>query len=222
MKITPLRVAANPERKSEPPRSRPAPSARRIAQRRWFVLIAKRALPIAALALLTCVALWPEFSKDATTARVAFRRGMVEPESGQLTKARYNGVDDGGRRYTITADTAQQVSPERINLTAPIGDLTLDNGVWLHGLSREGVYMQQQGQLDLSGDVTLYRDDGVTLQTDAATLDLKADAATSASKVHAEGPFGTLDAQGFSLFDGGAIIQFFGPSRLVLNGGKQR
>lgn len=82
--------------------------------------------------------------------------------------------------------------------------------------------MQQLGQLDLSGNVTLYRDDGITLQTDAATLDVKANAAASASKVHAEGPFGTLDAQGFSLFEGGAIMQFHGPSRLVLNGGKQR
>ena len=222
MTITPLKIVSNPGRKSEPPRARPAPSARRIAQRRWLVLIAKRVLPVAALALLTSVALWPELSKDATTARVAFRRGMVEPESGQLTKARYNGVDDGGRRYTITADTAQQVTPERINLSAPIGDLTLDNGVWLHGLSREGVYMQQLGQLDLSGNVTLYREDGITLQTDTATLDVKASAAASASKVHAEGPFGTLDAQGFSMFEGGAIMQFHGPSRLVLNGGSQR
>lgn len=222
MTITPLKIVSNPRRKMEPPRVRPAPSAASIARRRWLVLIAKRVLPVAALALLTSVALWPELNKDATTARLAFRRGMVEPESGQLTKAHYNGVDEGGRRYTITADTARQVTPERINLTAPIGDLTLDSGVWLHGLSREGVYMQQLGQLDLSGNVTLYRDDGITLQTDAATLDVKANAAASASKVHAEGPFGTLDAQGFSLFEGGAIMQFHGPSRLVLNGGKQR
>lgn len=186
------------------------------------MLIAKRVLPVAALALLTSVALWPELSKDAATARMAFRRGTVEPENGQLTQARYNGVDDGGRPYTITADTAHQVTPDRINLQAPVGDVTLGNNVWLRGKSREGVYMQQQGLLDLSGDVWLYRDDGTMLQTDAATLDVKANAAVSAAKVHVEGPFGTLDAQGFSLFEGGAVMQFHGPSRLVLNGSTRR
>jgi lipopolysaccharide export system protein LptC len=222
MTIKPLKVARPSERSLEPPRPRPAPSARGIASRRWLVLIAKRVLPVAALALLTSVALWPGLNKDATTARIVFGRGMVEPENGQLTQVRYNGVDEGGRPYTITADTARQVTPDRINLQAPIGDVTLGHDVWLHGKSREGVYMQQQGLLDLSGNVTLYRDDGITLQTDAATLDVKADAAASAAKVHAEGPFGTLDAQGFSMFEGGDIIQFHGPSRLVLNGSTRR
>lgn len=222
MTITPLKAARPSERSLEPPRPRPAPSARSIARRRWLVLITKRVLPVAALALLTSVALWPELSKDAATARVAFRRGMVEPENGQLTQARYNGVDEGGRPYTITADTAHQVTPDRINLQAPIGDVTLSNTAWLHGTAREGVYMQQQGQLDLSGNVTLYRDDGITLQTDSATLDVKAGAAVSAAKVHVEGPFGTLDAQGFSMFEGGDVIQFHGSSRLVLNGSTHR
>jgi lipopolysaccharide export system protein LptC len=82
-----------------------------------------------------------------------------------------------------------------------------------------GVYMQGSNQLDLSGDVTLYRDDGTTLTTDAVTVDLGAGAASSAAKVHVEGPFGTLDAQGFTVLDRGTAVQFSGPGRLVLNGG---
>jgi hypothetical protein len=35
---------------------------------------------------------------------------------------------------------------------------------------------------------------------------------------HAEGPFGTLDAQGFTATDGGTVIHFAGPGRLLLNG----
>ena len=84
--------------------------------------------------------------------------------------------------------------------------------------SRTGVYAPHDGQLDLTGDVLLYRDDGMTLTTDTATIDLKAGAATGAERVHAEGPFGTLDAQGFALTDRGGVIQFTGPGRLVLNG----
>jgi lipopolysaccharide export system protein LptC len=49
------------------------------------------------------------------------------------------------------------------------------------------------------------------------SMDLKSGAAASSQPVHAEGPFGTLDAQGFALVDKGAVVQFTGPARLVLN-----
>ena len=39
-----------------------------------------------------------------------------------------------------------------------------------------------------------------------------------ADSVHAEGPFGVLDAQGFTVMDKGAAIDFPGPAHLVLNG----
>lgn len=194
------------------------PTQGRIARRRWRVLFAKRVLPVVALALLTTVALWPELSSDAMRARIGFRLGSLDPESGQLTHARYNGVDEHGRPYTITAETARQSNPERIDLTAPIGDMTLANGTWMRAQSRAGVYMQRSGQLDMSGEVTLYRDDGVTLRTDAASLEVKSGAAASSAMTHMEGPFGTLDAQGFAMLDRGAVIQFSGPGRLILNG----
>jgi len=51
-----------------------------------------------------------------------------------------------------------------------------------------------------------------------ATINLKQGAATSADYTHAEGPFGTLDAEGFTMMDRGGVVQFHGPARLVLNG----
>jgi lipopolysaccharide export system protein LptC len=198
------------------PRNIPARGS--IIRRSWTITIAKRLLPVVALALLTIVAMWPEISRDATMARMALHVGLADPESGQLTQARYNGVDQQGRRYTVTADTARQVSPERVNLTAPVGDLTLGSGTWLYARGHTGVYLQLSQQLDLAGDVVLYRDDGITLATDAVSMDLKAGIAASSARVHVEGPFGTLDAQGFALLDRGSTIQFTGPGRLVLNG----
>jgi lipopolysaccharide export system protein LptC len=49
-------------------------------------------------------------------------------------------------------------------------------------------------------------------------MNLKLGAGDSDQYTHAEGPFGTLDAQGFTLVDKGAVIQFHGPARLVMNG----
>ncbi len=199
-----------------PRRLAPAPGA--IVRRTWLVGIAKRLLPLVALALLSMVALWPELSRETLQTRLLPGAGLADPQNGVLSVARYNGVDEQGRRYTVTADIARQVTPDRIDLTAPIGDLTLGNGSWVTARGRQGVYLQQTQQLDLSGDVQLYRDDGVTLATDAAAIDLKAGIAAGDARVHVEGPFGTLDAQGFTLLDRGAVIQFTGPGRLLLNG----
>ena len=49
-------------------------------------------------------------------------------------------------------------------------------------------------------------------------MDLKAGVATSAARVHVEGPFGTLDAQGFTVSDRATSASFVGPGRMVLNG----
>jgi len=199
-------------------RLRRPPTPRHLARRHLAITLTKWALPALALALLSTIALWPEFNRATEEARAAFRRVSAEVQGGQLIDARYHGIDDKGRPYTLTAATAQQDGPERVNLTMPKGDITLQDGTWLMLHSRHGVYRQHLNELDLSHDVTLYRDDGTTMVTASAAIDMKNGAAASAQPVHAEGPFGTLDSQGFTLVDKGANIQFGGPAHLVLNG----
>lgn len=199
-------------------RIRRAPAASRIARRRVLLTLTKWLLPLGALLLLASVALWPEIARVKDQGRIAFRRAFsVEPESGRMKEPRYHGIDERGRPYTITADFAQQSGPLRIDLVEPKGDLVPDNGSWIMVEAHEGVYIQRAGQLDLSRDVILYRDDGTVMRTQSAAVDVKQGAAASDDMTHAEGPFGVLDAQGFTLTDKGAAIQFHGPARLVLN-----
>ena len=175
------------------------PSQAGIARRRFLISATKWLLPVGALALLATIALWPELDRTAEQGRVAFRRMGRDLNGAQVTDARYRGVDERGRPYTVTAATAQQVGPERINLTDPQGDMTQESGTWLMLQSKQGVFMQHASQLDLSDKVVLYRDDGTTLYTEAASIDLKNGAAASAEPVRAEGPFGTLNAKGFTI-----------------------
>ena len=202
-------------------RVRSAPTPGRLARRRVLITATKFLLPAIALALLASIAIWPELDRESESARIAFRRMTGEVEGTRLLDARYRGVDEKGRPYTVTASIAQQVDPERINLTNPKGDITLENGSWMMIQSKKGVYMQHASQLDLSQDVTLYRDDGLTVTTATASVDLKDGAASSADQTHAEGPFGVLDAQGFTVLDKGATVQFSGQSHVVLNGATQ-
>ncbi|MGH7122580.1 MAG: LPS export ABC transporter periplasmic protein LptC [Acetobacteraceae bacterium] len=200
-------------------RAHPLPSPASLARRRRAVTWAKRLLPLAGLALLASITLWPDFDGGAVGERVRFDLSADLPGGGgKLVDARYSSVSRQGEPYTVTAAQAVQVAPDRVNLTQPKGDITLQSGSWLMLSGRRGVYGPKSRELDLSGDVTLYRDDGTTLRTSSATIDLAEAAAASGVPVSAEGPFGTLDATGFSLLDGGAVIQFVGPARLVLNG----
>jgi len=200
-------------------RVRKAPTAYRIAQRRVLVTLTKWLLPVAALLLLASIALWPEIARMRDQGRIAIRRAFsVEPDSGRMKEPRYRGVDERGRPYTITADSALQDGPLRVNLTEPKGDLVPENGSWIMVEAHNGVYIQRAGQLDLSHDVVLYRNDGTVMRTQSAAVDVKQGAAASDDMTHAEGPFGVLDAQGFTLTDKGAAIQFHGPARLILNG----
>ncbi len=199
-------------------RIRRPPSPGKLARRRLVITLTKWFLPTAALLLLATIALWPEIDRMQDSTLIAFKRVTDEMGGATVVNARYRGVDNQGRPYTLTAATAQQDGPDRINLTTPKGDITLSNGTWLMVHSKKGVFLQHTSQLDMSQDVTLYRDDGTTMVTASASVDMKNGAAASAEPTHAEGPFGTLDSQGFTLTDKGAAIEFIGPAHLVLNG----
>jgi lipopolysaccharide export system protein LptC len=218
MSLSETRHAARP-RQLTGVRTRQAPSARRIALRRFAVLVAKLFLPLLAVALLASIAVWPEIVNLSESGRVAFRRAFnVEPDSGRMLQPRYRGVDERGRPYTLTATWASQAGTNRIELGDPKGDLVLESGNWLMVEARNGIFIQHSELLDLSHDVVLYRDDGTVMRTQTAAVDLKQGAAASNDQTHAEGPFGVLDAQGFMLVDKGTAIQFQGPARLILNG----
>ena len=208
-------------------RARTIPQAKRLRRRRAVIVLAKSLLPLCALLLLGSIAAWPELERARNAGQVAFRRAFaIDPDAARLTEPHYHGADVRGRPYTITADSGQQVGQaadgsERINLVEPRGDATLENGGWVYVRAKDGVFSQRLGQLDLSHDVVMYRDDGTTVYSDTATMDTKGGTVSTDSQTHAEGPFGTLDAQGYTLLDKGTVVQFTGPARLVLNGGKQ-
>lgn len=199
-------------------RVRQPPTPGRIARRRLMITTTKWLLPLVALMLLASIAIWPEIEVLTSGARLEMKGMAGQVEGGRLIDARYNGLDAKGRPYTLTAATAKQVTPDRIALTMPKGDITLANGTWLMLSSLDGTYIQSLNQLDLVNSVTLYRDDGTVMHTASASLDLKAGAAAGSQPVHVEGPFGVLDAQGFTVMDKGTAIDFTGPAHVVLNG----
>ena len=201
------------------PMSRPDTRKLALARRRRTVRIMKYVLPFVGLALLSSIAVWPEISRTIARGRATLHDLTALRAAGVMKLPRYRGYDQQNQPYMISADTATRVGDQRYNLVNPRGDITLHNGTWLQVQSKSGVYVEGVDQLDLTHNVTLYREDGTIMTSAVATMDMKQGAVMSGKYTHAEGPFGTLDADGgFSLFDKGNIVQFHGPARLVLNG----
>lgn len=199
-------------------RARYAPTPGRIARRRVLVTVTKWFLPLLALVLLASIVIWPEIGALTNGARLAMKGLSGHIEGGSLLDARYNGIDQKGRPYTVTAATARQTAPDHVVLTLPKGDITLENGTWLMLTALNGTFVQSLNQLDLVNNVTLYRDDGTVMHTASASIDLKAGVAAGSQPIHVEGPFGVLDAEGFAVMDKGAAIDFTGPAHVILNG----
>jgi lipopolysaccharide export system protein LptC len=193
-------------------------SHRAITRRARRIFWAKRLLPALAVVLLALVILWPEFNRLTAAGQAAVTAAnKAETLSGNLVDAHYRGVDAHGQPYAVTAAAGQQVTAEQVNLTNPKADIMLQSGHWVMLTADRGVYIQHKDILDLSGHVVIYRDDGLTFTTSAATLDLKAGFAAGARTVSVEGPFGTIDATGFAGSDKGSMLQFTGPARLLMN-----
>jgi len=206
----------------QPSRARVPINAGALARRRMLVRLAKWLLPVGALALLAVIALWPEFDRAEDRGRLAFRRAsQTSAEAMRLSGARYQGVDEQGRPVNVTATSAvQQEQRDIIDLTRPRADMVTSSGAWVLLEAEKGQYAQARDHLDLEGKVTLWHDDGSTLRTEAAEIDLAAGNAEGHRPVAAQGPFGTLVSEGFRLENRGQVVVFTGKAKAVLEGGR--
>jgi lipopolysaccharide export system protein LptC len=205
-----------------PSRRRWAPSAGKIARRRFAVRVAKWFLPLAGVGLLLAIAVWPELDRMEDRARVSFRRVIqAQPEAVRLVEPRYQGLDEQNRPFTVTANVATQTEDaDIVDLDRPRADVLLTDGSWVLLESDQGRFDKGRHLLDLSGDVTLWQDGGNLLVTATAQVQLQAGSASGDKPVAAQGPFGTLVSEGFRLTDRGQVVVFTGRSRAVLEGGQ--
>lgn len=215
------RGAATPRRMMTPSRQRREISHGALARRRFALRWVKRLLPVAALALLSAIALWPEIERGENNVRYSIRRMQAGPEAVLVRDPRYQGLDEQNRPFNVTAAAARQQgsAADVVTLEQPRADLLLNDGAWVLVESRDGRFDRPRNHLDLAGGVTLWHDNGTVLVTEQAAVALGEGHASGDRPVAAQGPFGTLTSEGFRLRDRGQVVVFTGQARLVLEGG---
>jgi len=103
-----------------------------------------------------------------------------------------------------------------INLEKLIADMTMGDGAWVAVTADNGIYHRDAGTVDLSGNVILFHDTGLSFETDAATVNLKDDWARGDQPVEGQNADGLLASQGFEVRDSGQTIIFTGRAWLKL------
>lgn len=224
-------LPADRQRSLVPSRARTTPSAAAMARRRWALRLAKLGLPLLAAGLFALILFWPEL--DGSEGRLSFRRAtMPAPEALQVVAPRYQGLDEMSRPYTVTARTGRvaredegaAASPdgatgpgqEVVVLEQPKADMLLTDGGWVYLESRHGRYDRPSRVLDLDGDVTVFHDNGMMFRTEQARVRVEDGSASGERPTRAQGPFGTIHAEGFRMTERGAVIIFTGRAHAVL------
>ncbi len=190
-----------------------------LARRRLAGAAAKRLLPRGAFAALALIALWPRLAGMEEQVRVAYRKPSLSVPTGaaSVVEPNFQGMDERGRPYSVSADSAALVAgSDSGRLARPRGDGTLEDGAGVMLQAEAGMFHRQARTLDLTGNVALFHDSGYEVRTDRAEVDLRGGSASGDEPVSAQGPAGTIDAAGFSLTDRGDVVVFTGPARMVL------
>jgi lipopolysaccharide export system protein LptC len=218
---------------ADAPRRAPVPdlvAPRRIFKRKrnkGIILALKIALPMIAVGCVAYIVIWSRQVPIVHPIDVVADIDQQKASDVTVKQVQYNGIDAHNRPYSITADTAVQPqsatpAPEAneadnvINLKRPVADMTMSDGAWVAVTADDGVYHRDDGTVDLSGNVTLFHDTGLSFQTDAASVDLKNDIARGDQPVEGQNPDGELAAQGFEVRDEGQTVIFTGRAYLKL------
>ena len=186
-----------------------------------FVRILKVTLPLAALVIVgilisRLIASNPQLPNLATGSHPETEK--TTPGQIELVKPKYEGVDDQGHPYTVTADKATRAvnAPDSVLFTNPVADMTLTDKTWLAAQAKTGTFDHATDVLDLKDDVAVFHDSGYELHTQESRIYLKNKMARSPSPVQGQGPAGTLAAKDLSVLDQGNLVIFGGPATLTL------
>lgn len=138
----------------------------------------------------------------------------------EMSKPRFDGLDSKGRPFTLVADKVMQqegMVDADMHLIAPVADIRLNPEESLAVTAENGVYSQQNQAIDLSGNVTLFHDNGYSLTSDTMHVDIQTGHAVTADPTYLRGSDGIIDGMGgFELDNFGDHITFKGPAKLIL------
>jgi lipopolysaccharide export system protein LptC len=177
-----------------------------------FVTIMKRALLLAAAALIVAVIAYSLQPREQNPVAMTFERMNNVANDLAMIKPRLRGTDASGNPFVVTADEAVQVgrSAHRARLKNVQADVTLKNDTWLTANAKSGLLDADARTLELTGAISVYSDSGYEIHTTRAHVDLAKGTMEGNDSVTGQGPLGTLRADRFSVDRNLQIVKLMG------------
>ena len=215
-------ASAAPTGAPEPPQLRRlnTPRGRPLRRRRAPLAILKVALPVIAVATVGYLVYWwwVQASERVITVEKMQQVGQETKAEVTVNDLKYDGKDDKGRPYSITAEAASHVDGDErhIALKKPLADIVMSGGAYVAITALDGMLDRDSDIVTLNGDVTLFHDNGLSFQTDSATIDLKEKTAEGSAPVEGQNSDGELFSEGFRVQDDGDTIVFTGKAYMKI------
>ncbi|MBN2751394.1 MAG: hypothetical protein JXQ84_01680 [Rhodospirillaceae bacterium] len=188
-----------------------------------FVRMMKLLLPVIAVLLLGAILLWPQLQAEHNRFQIALS-GLDprHPDRLRVVNARFQGTDTDQQPYTVTSESAHEVSPGSriIALESPTADLALKDGTWVIARAPQGTFDRDAELLRLTGGVSLFHDNGYAFSSPTARISVHDGRAEGDDPAEGYGPAGNIKSEnGFLILDRGRRMLFKGKARLILRPG---
>lgn len=185
-----------------------------------FVAFSKIGLGAVSLILMLTIIVIPALEADNAGLRIAFTTlGDRSDALPVMTNPRFQGVDDNNQPYTVTADSAMQEDEKTIVLANVQADIFTHEGTWLSMTSKQGKLETEKKFMALSGNVTLFHDQGYEFVTESIDIDMSRQVASGSQPIDGQGPMGQIHAQAFDWQNNQKVLRFTGGVKLTVNVG---
>jgi lipopolysaccharide export system protein LptC len=196
------------------------PRGRPLRRRRAPLALVKIMLPLIVVVTVGYLVYWwwVQASERVITVETIERPGQGTKAEVTVNDVKYDGKDAKGRPYSITAEAASHADGDErhIALKKPLADIVMSGGAYVALTALEGMLDRDSDIVVLNGDVTLFHDNGLSFQTDSATINMKDKTAEGSAPVEGQNGDGELFSQGFRVQDDGDTIVFTGKAYMKI------
>jgi len=165
-----------------------------------FVTVMKGLLPIAAVLLLAAVVGYSVMPRQKDK-RVGVKQMSNLARDLTMTKSSFTGTDEKGNPFKVTfaelTEDPTSKDHKRADLKQIEADMQFENQSWVSASAKHGWIDADAGILRLDGGISIFTDNGYTLQTDRATAYIRDNVLTGDSAVSGHGPMGRFRADSF-------------------------
>ncbi len=196
-------------------------ASRSIRNHRRFIRFLRFLFPFVAFIIAACLLLWPQLVKQKSFIDSLLKISPLHFSTKaniDMTKVQFFSEDEKGQPFTIVSEKVLETDPTQqlVRMDNPKGEMTLNSGVKIFTSSPFGLFYQGTEVLVFEDKVKITTDNGYEGDLSNVTLYHKEKSAQSSEKITVTGPKGSLDAEGFKMWDNGDKIDFYGNSKLIV------